>query len=552
MKTISILNHVLGPVMRGPSSSHTAGAFHIGCMARSLLGGQPAKATFAFDPDGSYAVTYVAQGADRGFAMGLMNRPLTDEAFFSALDDAPDQGLEIEFEIRKLSNPDHPNAMEIELCAPCGQTLSLKAKSIGGGEVQLTEINGHDVLMNGSAYEGLINAPAKLSTHIAECLNGDAASSEPASIAPSINRASKPSDGLVSIAPPSLSATVVAEAETRDLIQFRRKEPLTESLRKELEEISPELQIWVSDPVYFPQKGKPLFSSAQEMVALAEERKCSLGEVALAYEAQLLGMTEQAIIDEMIRRYEIMRASVIRGLDPNFTGLQLLPTCAGAIFEAEAAGKLATQSLHTRAAARALAVMHVDAAMGVVCAAPTGGSAGVIPGTLVTLDEEKSLDRETMGRALLTAGAVGMILAIRGTFAAEVAGCQVEIGASGAMAAAAVVDACGGTAKQACDAAAISFQNTMGTVCDLLHGMVEIPCHTRNGAAAASAFVNADLVLGGYPNLIPLDETIDAVYAVGLAMPSELRCTSKGGLAVTPSAQALKPGCCGSGCIGCG
>jgi L-serine dehydratase len=167
------------------------------------------------------------------------------------------------------------------------------------------------------------------------------------------------------------------------------------------------------------------------------------------------------------------------------------------------------------------------------------------------LAEERKLTREQIGKALLASGSIGMILGIRGTFAAEIAGCQVEIGASGAMAAAAVVDAVGGTARQACDAAAISFQNTMGTVCDLLHGMVEIPCHTRNGTAAAAAFVNADLVLGGYTNYIPLDETIDAVYAVGLAMPSELRCTSKGGLAVTPSAQALKPMCCGSGCASC-
>ncbi len=171
----------------------------------------------------------------------------------------------------------------------------------------------------------------------------------------------------------------------------------------------------------------------------------------------------------------------------------------------------------------------------------------MIPGTLVTLAEERSLSRDQIARALLAAGSIGAILALRATFAAEMAGCQVEIGASGAMASAAVVDAVGGTARQACDAAAIAFQNTMGTVCDLLHGTVEIPCHTRNGAAAAGAFVNADLVLGGYPNLVPLDDTIDAVYAVGQAMPASLRCTSKGGLAVTPSALALKPGCCRCG-----
>jgi L-serine dehydratase len=246
-----------------------------------------------------------------------------------------------------------------------------------------------------------------------------------------------------------------------------------------------------------------------------------------------------------------MVQSVERGLARDFKGLQLLPACAGEIFQAEAEGRLSVRSLHTRAAARAMAVMHVDGAMGVVCAAPTGGSAGVIPGTLMTLAEERSLSEEQIAHALLAAGSIGMILAIRGTFAAEIAGCQVEIGASGAMAAAAVVDAVGGTARQACDAAAIAFQNTMGSVCDLLHGMVEIPCHTRNGTAAASAFVNADLVLGGYTNFIPLDETIDAVYAVGLAMPSELRCTSKGGLAITPSARAMKPACCGSGCSTC-
>jgi L-serine dehydratase len=164
---------------------------------------------------------------------------------------------------------------------------------------------------------------------------------------------------------------------------------------------------------------------------------------------------------------------------------------------------------------------------------------------MVTLAEERDLSRDQIALAMLAAGAVGMVLATRATFAAEVAGCQVEIGAAGAMAAAAVVDACGGSAAQACDAAAIAFQNTMGSVCDLLHGTVEIPCHTRNAVAAANAFVNADLILGGYTNFIPLDETIDAVYAVGKAMPPELRCTSKGGLAVCPSAAKLKPGKCG-------
>jgi len=186
-----------------------------------------------------------------------------------------------------------------------------------------------------------------------------------------------------------------------------------------------------------------------------------------------------------------------------------------------------------------MAVMHVNGAMGVVCAAPTGGSAGVLPGVLVTLVEETGLDAGGVTHALLAASAIGAVVAMRATFAAEVAGCQVEIGAAGAMAAAAVVEAGGGTARQAADAAAIAFQNTMGMVCDLVQGMVEIPCHTRNAVAASSAFVCADLVMGGYHNPVPLDETLDAVMEVGRAMSAELRCTAKGGLAVAPSALKL-------------
>jgi L-serine dehydratase len=163
-----------------------------------------------------------------------------------------------------------------------------------------------------------------------------------------------------------------------------------------------------------------------------------------------------------------------------------------------------------------------------------------LPGVLVSLFDERDADPARIARALMAAGAVGVIVSRRATFAAEVAGCQVEIGAAGAMAAGSVVDFLGGTARQAADAAAIALQNTMGSVCDLVQGIVEIPCHTRNAAAAASAFVCADLVLGGYENPIPLDDTIDAVYAVGRAMPPELRVTSRGGLAVTPSACAMK------------
>jgi len=220
-------------------------------------------------------------------------------------------------------------------------------------------------------------------------------------------------------------------------------------------------------------------------------------------------------MQEIIRRFGIMRASVNQGLKEKLPPMQLLHPSARSILQAEAEGRLAVGGIHTRAAARALAVMQINSGGGVVCAAPTAGSAGVIPGVVVSLVEDKGLSVQDAVLALCAASAIGLIVANRATFAAEVAGCQVEIAAAGAMAAAAVVEAASGTAAQAANAAAISFQNTMGLVCDPVQGAVEIPCHTRNAVAASSAFLCADLILGGYANPIPLDETIDAVYAVG-------------------------------------
>ena len=520
-RAISIFNQVLGPVMRGPSSSHTAGAYHIARMACSLLGERPRRAQFAFDPDGSYAATYAPQGADRGFAMGLLGKPLTDEAFFTALTDAPQSGLDIRFDIRRLDHSDHPNTVDLQLVGQHGLPLHVVARSIGGGEVEITRVNDWPVLFNGSAYETLLQTAPSTVSAAAELLRADGA---------------------------LLEEPQVLTQGDRSAVTARRGIALGPTTRQALAELSCETRVWESAPVYFIAAGQPLFASGAEMVQLAQQRRISLGQLALEYEACLLGMSQAEVLAEMLRRYAVMEQAVTRGLDREFTGLQLMSASAGAVFEAEAAGRLSVRGVHTRAAARALAVMHVDGAMGVVCAAPTGGSAGVLPGALVTLAEQRRLNRDQIALALLAAGAVGVIVARRGTFAAEVAGCQVEIGASGAMAAAAVVDAVNGTAQQACDAAAIAFQNTMGSVCDLLHGIVEVPCHTRNAVAAANAFVCADLILGGYPNLVPLDETIDAVCAVGRMMPAQLRCTSQGGLAVTPSAQALKPRCHQQGC----
>ncbi len=532
--------------MRGPSSSHTAGSFHIGRMLRDLFGAQPARARITFDPAGSYAQVYREQGVDRGFAVALLGWSLADPRFFRVLERAPAEGLDIAFEVRSLETADHPNAVEIRLdsvgsalqggtpSALRGGThhLHAVARSIGGGSVEIVAIDDWPMRLTGEMYEALVETSAR-----DDCER--------------ILR----EDGHVA------GEIRAVERVGRALVHARRLAPLAADARGALQRLGC-TSIREARPIAFVKRGAPLFASAAEMLAQAgvpETARASLGRIALAHEASLLGITQEEALAEMVRRLDVMIAAVKDGLSytrlPSagaelasapVPSMQLLEPSARDVLHAEASGRVAIGGLHTRAAARALAAMHVNSRMGVVCAAPTGGSAGVLPAVIVTLMEEGRLRTSDSGLrtaaalALVAAGAIGVVVAARATFAAEVAGCQVEIGAAGAMAAAAVVEAAGGTAAQAADAAAIAFQNTKGSVCDLVQGIVEIPCHTRNAVAASSAFVCADLVLGGYRNPIPLDETVDAVYAVGRMLPAELRCTARGGLAVTPSALALQ------------
>jgi L-serine dehydratase len=510
MSAISILNEVIGPVMRGPSSSHTAGAHRLASLARALLGARPVEAEFAFDPGGSYGRVYAEQGADRAFALGLMGESLIDPGFQDVLDRARDAGLRIRFVTEPLPEADHPNTVRIRLTGPGGRRLLAFGRSIGGGAIEIVSLEGWPVRMTGGGYEVAVETDREAADDVARIL----VEGEPGS--------------------------AVEERGDVSLVFVRRRTPLPDGARSALETTAGALRSWFGTPLFFVKTGESLYRSAAELVSVAADRGVSMGRAAVLHESRLLGLPDDDVLDEMKRRLDVMLASVREGLRPDPPPMQLLRPTAGRIWAAEETGGLATGGLHTRAATRALAAMHVNGGMGVVCAAPTAGSAGVLPGLLATLVEDRGLPRDDAARCLFAAGAIGQILAERATFAAEVAGCQVEIGAAGAMAAAAVVESAGGTARQACDAAAIAFQNTMGSVCDLVQGIVEVPCHTRNAVAASSALVCADLVLGGYENPVPLDETIDVVYDVGRALPSELRCTARGGLAMAPSARAMK------------
>ena len=518
---VSVLNDVLGPVMRGPSSSHTAGAYRIAKILRALFGAAPTAVRCAFDPDGSYAPTYRPLGVDLAFAAGVLGWEMTDPRYHTALSAAASTGARITFAVEPLDRADHPNTVYVEMESPRGGRMTAWARSIGGGVIEITRVDDRDLLLDGKAWDLLlVTSAAQAPGVLAEAR---------ALVGGTWSRSDDHRE------PPRRQA---AGAEAGELLHGILGAPIPAEMAETLCALAGVREVRTSPPVFFPRVGAACFESASQMLAAAESGPTSLGRSVLRAEAALLGKTEEEIAGALLERFAVMRRSVDLGLDDGSVAMPLTRPSAARIWAAERRGELAG-GLASRAAIRAMACMHTCNSKGVVCAAPTGGSAGVIPGVLVTLAEERGLSDDDLARALCAAGGIGLIVAIRATFAAETAGCQVEIGVAGAMAAAAVVELAGGTPRQACDAASIALQNTMGMVCDPVQGGCEIPCHTRNAAAAAGAFVCADLVLGGYRNPIPLDEAIDASYAVGRMLPRELRCTALGGIAVTPSALAL-------------
>ena len=191
------------------------------------------------------------------------------------------------------------------------------------------------------------------------------------------------------------------------------------------------------------------------------------------------------------------------------------------------------------AVSKAVATNEVNAAMGTICATPTAGAAGIVPGTLFAVKNKLNPTREQMLNYLFTSGAFGFVVANNASISGAAGGCQAETGSAGSMAAAAIVEMAGGTPQQSAEAFSIVMKNMLGLVCDPVAGLVEVPCVKRNAMGAAKALVGADMALAGVVSRIPTDEVIEAMHKIGQSMPSALRETAKGGLAATPTGKAL-------------
>lgn len=281
-----------------------------------------------------------------------------------------------------------------------------------------------------------------------------------------------------------------------------------------------------------------MFSSLHTAIAAAEAQGSSLARVALEAEARDQGRSVAAIRSALQRALDIMRGAVERGMRGDLRSASGLVGGDAAKLREGPPGPLAG-TLFRDVLARALAVQEVNAAMGVIVAAPTAGGAGVLPAVLTGLAASRALDDDRLVDALATAGLIGAVIAERASLSGAEGGCQAETGAAAAMAAGAATEMCGGTPAQAGHATALAMQGTLGLICDPLGGLVEIPCVFRNATGAAIAMAAIEMALAGIEFRIPVDEVIDTMGEIGRSMDVRYRETAGGGLAATPTGRRL-------------
>ena len=280
-----------------------------------------------------------------------------------------------------------------------------------------------------------------------------------------------------------------------------------------------------------------MFDAMADAIARAETDGISLGELALRTEAEA-GLKTRAQIEASLQRaLDVMRSAIARGDKGDLRSVSGLVGGDAAKLRAPK-GPLGG-TLFTDVLAGALAVQEVNAAMGVIVAAPTAGGAGVLPGVLLALGVRNRLDDVSLVRGLAVAGLVGAVVAVRASLSGAEGGCQAETGAAAGMAAAAGVEVLGGTPMQIAHAVALTMQGTLGLVCDPLGGLVEVPCVYRNATGGAIALAGIEMALAGVEFPIPVDEVIDTMGEIGRSMDVRYRETAGGGLAATPTGRKL-------------
>ena len=281
------------------------------------------------------------------------------------------------------------------------------------------------------------------------------------------------------------------------------------------------------------------FDNGEALLALCKKEKLPISEIMLLREMAQSELPRETILAEMQKNLATMRQSVEEGLSGELKSVSGLSGGDAARLASYEEKALCGQRL-ARAAAAGMAVVEVNASMGRIVAAPTAGASGILPGALFACAPDFNWTDDALTLSLFTAGAVGLLIAATASLSGAEGGCQAETGSAAAMAAAALTELMGGTPEKCLHAAAMALKNVMGLVCDPVAGLVECPCIKRNAMGTANAMLCADMALAGVKSLIPFDETVSAMRAVGRLMSPDLRETARGGVATTPTGRAIR------------
>ena len=510
----SIFNDVLGPIMNGPSSSHSAGCCRIGLATRCLYGKEVTQAKIIFDKNGSYPSTYIGQGSDFGFTGGLLGLNTDDSRLKDSVSIAKRIKRNIVFEIADLGSQ-HPNQAEILLLNDKGTVeMSVMTFSIGGGMFEIRKLDEFDVMIDGTQYQYFL---------CFDIANEGELRKEVVNFRSSYSFQKNNETGRLLICINTDYDCVVEISKQfgslNGLYYIRCIEPVVPNIKNE--------------------ESQPPFFNAKEAKLYAKVFKREIWQLCEDYEMGYGFITKEDSSSLITKIYSIMQQSTVPIQSDTAVIYGFLPYQAAKMTNLITNTKVIDAGLLNRAMLSAIAVLENSCAHNIVVAAPTAGSSGVIPAALISVGSDMRCSDDDIKRAIMTAGVVGVFIANQATFGAEEAACQAEMGSAASMAAAGVVQLLGGTLEQCFAAASMALQNMLGLICDPVAGLTEIPCVSRNVAAVANAIMSANMAVLGFDPVIPFDEVILTMKDVGNALPAELRCTCKGGLCTTATGNKI-------------
>lgn len=283
------------------------------------------------------------------------------------------------------------------------------------------------------------------------------------------------------------------------------------------------------------------FKNGKELLAICKKEDKSIAEIMIQRETSKFKLREEEVLDKMQETIQVMEESIENGKkDSKLSLTGLIGGEAKALEEYSLKYNTISGKSILNGVISAMAVMEENSRMGRIVAAPTAGSSGILPATIISTARRFSIPDEIVSKAFFTASAIGYIVTNNATVSGAEGGCQAETGTASAMAAAALVELLGGTPEQALSAASFTLKNILGLVCDPVAGLVELPCAKRNALGVSNAMLSADMALAGIETKIPFDEVVEAMYRVGKKMHPDLKETAEGGIADTPTARAFE------------